>query len=85
MAAITTAYDVNDVVYQVDNDKGVRKGTVSAVDIAMRPSGIPAGYVVTTLYTMHLAETTQALTGVAEDTLYDDIDAALAAYKPLVV
>lgn len=85
MAAITTAYDVNDVVYQVDNDKGVRKGTVSAVDIAMRPPGIPLGYTVAIQYTMHLAETAQTLTGVAEDTLYDDIDAALAAYKPLVV
>ena len=85
MAAITTLVDVNDVVYQVDVNKGVRKGTVSAANVAVRPSGIPLGYTVTITYTIHLVETAQGIVDVAESTLFDDVDLALAAYKALIV
>lgn len=84
MAAITTLYDVNQVVYQVDAAKGVRKGTVSATNVALRPSGIPAGYTTTITYTIHLTGTAQGIVDIAESTLYDDVDLALAAYKVLV-
>lgn len=84
MATTTNLYDVNNTVYQVDISKGVRKGVVSAVDIAMRPSGIPLGYVTTITYVVHLTETSQKLDDVTEDTLFDDLDAALAAYKVMI-
>lgn len=83
MAVITTLFDVNDVVYQVSEQYGVRKGTVSAVDITERPSGVPLGYVITILYAMHLTEGAQSVTGIAESNLHDNVDDALAAYKLL--
>ena len=85
MAAINTLYDVNDTVYQVTEQYGVRKGTVSAVDVFIRASGIPSGYTVTTQYTIHLADSALAVSRIDESILFDDVDAALAAYKVLVV
>lgn len=78
MAAITTAHDVNDVVYHVSEDEGVRKGVVKSTAIAINPLATTIEYAI---------QFTDAALGSAtalESEVYDDIDLALAAYKLLV-
>jgi hypothetical protein len=85
MATTTNLYDVNGTVYHVSVDKGVRQGVVRAVDIALRPDGTPLGYTTTIEYDVQLVTSGHSTVTDVESTLYDDVDAALAAYKALIV
>ena len=78
MAAITTAHDVNDIVYHVSEDEGVRKGVVKTTDISITP-------LATTIeYAIQFTDATLGSVVALEPEVYDDIDLALAAYKLLV-
>jgi hypothetical protein len=85
MATTTNLYDVNDTVFHVNVDKGVRQGVVRSVDIALRPDGTPLGYTTTIEYKVQLVTAGQAIITDVESTLYADVDVALAAYKDIIV
>lgn len=84
MAVITLLFDVNDTVYHIDAAKGVRKGTVSAIDVMVRPSSVPLGYTTVSSYTIHLMEGAGIVTGIDESSLDDNLDDALATYKTMI-
>jgi len=77
MATIVFTHDVNDVVYHV-TDEFVRKGIVKEAESDTTVLGT------TKIYTVQYSDAQQGSADVEEIDLFDDIDAALAAYKLLI-
>jgi hypothetical protein len=78
MATITTAYDVNNTVYTVDANEGVKKGVVQSIDVTIKPTGTMIEYSI-----QHIPST-DGSSKMEELSVFNDIDLALAAYKTLV-
>lgn len=78
MPIITTAYEVDDTVYHVDANEGVRKGTVKYTDIRVIPA------LTTISYAIQFTNATEGSVVAEESTVFNDVDLALAAYKVMV-
>lgn len=77
MATVIFAYDVNGVVYHVTNEF-VRKGIIKQVESDTTILGT------TKLYKIQYSDAQLGSAEVEEENLFDDVDAALAAYKLLI-
>lgn len=77
---ITVLYDVNTTVYYVNADTGVRKGVVQSFDASKILNIV--GEV--TEYTVQFTHAQFGSVVTTEDTLFPDVDTALAAYKVMV-
>jgi hypothetical protein len=76
---ITTAYDILQEVFQVDAVYGVREAIVKAIAISTTQAGTSI------TYSIAYSKATNGSANVLENTLYDDVDLALAAYRTLVL
>ncbi|RWZ87213.1 MAG: hypothetical protein EO766_11830 [Hydrotalea sp. AMD] len=79
MATATYAYPAGSVVFHVNAVTGVREAIVSAVNINVT---LANGTVIN--YNIAYKNSVYGIATVLESVLYNDIDLALAAYKPLV-
>ena len=79
MATVTYLYTVNQQVFNVDMHDGVREAVVKEVDITITNTGADIEY------TIAFMKCGPGTTKVKEDTLFPDIDSALADYKILVI
>lgn len=79
MPSITYAYPAGSVVFHVNSVTGVREAIVSSVNTTTTAT---AGTVIN--YNIAYKNSVYGVATVVESSLYNDIDLALAAYKPLV-
>jgi hypothetical protein len=79
MATVTHNYEITQEVFHVDPDKGVRDAIVKAIGINITQASTAI------LYTVSFKKTSQGSATVLENTLYGDVDSALAAYRNSVI
>lgn len=79
MPAITHSYTIGQEVFHVSPTVGVRDAIVRALAINITQTGTSISYDVA------FKKVSQGSAIVAENTLYPDVDTALAAYKPTVI
>lgn len=79
MPSITYAYTVGSEVFHVNDRAGVRDAIVQSLSINITQSGSVLSYSVA------FKKPADGSAIVTEPTLYADVDAALAAYKTMVV
>lgn len=75
MPSINYAYAIGEHVFHIDEHKGVREGVVKALTVDVRYGDTTIQYDVAFVKSQEGSVTT------VEDTLSDDVDAALALYK----
>lgn len=76
---ITGNFSVNDIVYHVDLDDGVREGVVRSQSIEINPTSTNITYDIG--YTLPTIGCSGSSSDAAEADLWSDIDDALADYK----
>jgi hypothetical protein len=79
MASLTYDYEITQEVFHVDPDKGVRDAIVKGIDIVISQTSTAI------TYTISFKKTNQGSAKVLENTLYSDVDSALAAYRNSVI
>lgn len=75
---VTIDFTVGDTVYHVDSMKGIRKGIVNNVKVAVKPSGTVISYDVTFIQSKYGSVTADS------STLYVDYATAATAYETIV-
>lgn len=78
MQTVIHNFTVDDTVFLVNAEVGIREAVVTSVAISIKPTGTTISYNIT------FKKTQYGSTTVLESALYGDIDEALQAYKPLV-
>ncbi|MGZ8924609.1 MAG: hypothetical protein ACXW2E_01875 [Nitrososphaeraceae archaeon] len=79
MASVTHNFTVGQTVFHVSANDGVQQAVVSTISIKIAQSGTVINY------TIAYSKPANGSAVVLEDSLYNDVDLALAAYKPTVV
>ena len=79
MPTITVAYDVNQTVYAVSLNDGVREGIVRSSTVEINATSTTITYDIA--YTLPTIGCSGSSTEVEQDDLFADIDTALAEYK----
>ncbi len=78
MTTVTYSFNVGSTVFHVNAETGIREAIVSSVTISVKSAGTVISYGIA------YKKSKYGTAVVEESVLYDDIDAALLAYKPLV-
>ena len=78
---IDTDHVVGSTVYHVSQTDGVREGIVKMIDIRVPITG---EINMSVKYTVYFTNSVFGTIVADEEDLYSDVDAALAAYKPLI-
>lgn len=79
MPVINVLYDVNQTVYHVSLNEGVREGVVRSSQVNINPTSTTITYDVA--YTQPTVGCSGGSAEAEQDDLFDDIDLALAEYK----
>lgn len=79
MATINYAYAVGQLVYHMTSSSGIREAVVRAVTSNVNQSGA------TLSYDIAFTKPSEGSQIVTEPTLFADVDAALAAYRPTIL